>query len=164
MPAPFNQVWRPLDRALAMAQVGSLEAIVLCVARELSYSRAIQNGKLPDPLPFRLNLSRIARDWGVDRKSLRLARNRLIRDRMLIETPDGLRINKRFNEWTGAHKLTKRQVATARAAATIDAIDTYGTTEGTEDDQRPEPTPATLRLASGSDWSGLEGTILPPSP
>lgn len=160
MPTPFNQTWRPLDRAFALARLEALEAILVTVARELSYSVAVQSGRLPDPLPFRFRLSRIAADWSVDRKSLRIARDRLIRDHVLVDANDGLRINKRFHEWSGPHKLTRQQLATARDAAKADAITRYGTVGG-HDVERSEPNPSGFSATAERARAELDREVLP---
>ena len=123
---PFNWIRRDLDRALAMAGLEAWEAKLMVIARELCYGRAQQIGKDADPVPFRFNAKAIARDWGGSPNKLRAARQRLIDDRLLLETPGGLIINKAYEEWKGAHALTPRQVETAREARRHGAIQKYG--------------------------------------
>jgi hypothetical protein len=108
-PVPFNQIQRPLDRALHTPQFSGCDHAVLEEARELSYAEAKRRG-LPDPLPFRLEQSKLARRHQIAQETVNRAVARLKKSRVLMETPEGLLINKQYRTWTGHHALNVTQV------------------------------------------------------
>jgi hypothetical protein len=116
----FNLTHADLDRALACAKLPGLELLIMTIAREESYTKA-RTRRLRDPLPFGLNISRLSRDFGVDRTRLGFAKDRLINDGLLIDRGDGTYlIDKRYERWAGSHALSQLQLARVREAAVHD--------------------------------------------
>ena len=135
MSKPFNWLRRDLDLALSLVQLTDLERRLMALARFLSYGAAQLHGRETDPRPFRFHFGRIVQDLGGSRRGYQYAARRLIRDRMLVEDDDGwLTINKVFEQWTGRHELTSRQVACCLLAIHPQRLTHYGRIQPTSPD------------------------------
>lgn len=114
----WNATHRHLDRALAVCGLSPCEQTIMVIAREESYGKA-RLRKLPDPLPFRVNLTRLAEAVGYSRKAVTIAWGHLVESRVILpaeDAPGYFRINKRYREWTARHALTARALAFADSA------------------------------------------------
>jgi hypothetical protein len=116
----FNQLARDLDRAIAISMFSSLQNFIIEQARELSYTEARVKG-LMEPLPFKLNITDLAKLAGCGRTSLSEAFSSLVRARVFFTYKDNLYlISKDYRLWLssdGQPRLTDRQVAWCREAA-----------------------------------------------
>lgn len=114
-----------LDRALAFALAGlnRAEAIVVQAVRERSESirRKKKSGEpWPEPRPARVSLTELARAIDPENQTARLralrrAKAALLKDRILIESAEGLTLNQNVDAWM---RLTGSELAYARAART----------------------------------------------
>ncbi len=100
----FNMLARDLDRAFVMALLGTNEAVVLQAVREHSWVEPLKRRKktdpMPDPMPCKINISRLAEKVGMDRSGLTRAHGNLVKARLLIEGKGGVvLINKDYRTW-----------------------------------------------------------------
>lgn len=112
-------------RALFAAGLGHGELILLWHVLERSWGVVrTKRGRdhWPDAKPVMVNLNRLAVATGLPRQRIHEARNRLLSKRVLLETPDGLAINKEADSWidpkTGGALLTPLQINYAEDART----------------------------------------------
>lgn len=92
-----------VDRALALAGLGTYEQIVMQFVREHSWGVTRRKGgrsnPWPEAKPVKVNFTRLADDLKVPRQRLQDARRSLVASRMLLESEAGLTVNKRADEW-----------------------------------------------------------------
>jgi hypothetical protein len=106
---PHNRIHRTLDRALAAAQLGPHEAILIQHARELSYAKGLAI-ESPDPLPFTLDIQAIARTFDCRTRALQLARQRLLAANLIRTTESGYLIQKDYRQWREPFALNEQQI------------------------------------------------------
>jgi hypothetical protein len=137
----------------------------MVVARELHYGRAQQIGRDADPVPFKFNLKKIARDFDDYPANLRRARERLVQGRVLLEVGDHLAINKSFDQWatvkgdgTTSPRLSIVQVETARKAALqFDAIHEYNLDQDPQGGSQSTPQGGSQSTPQGGSQSTPQG-------
>jgi len=116
-----------LDRAFARAGLTTHEAALLQFVREHSWGRATRRkGKSavwPDALAVRWNPAEIAKRMGEGRNRISEAKTSLVKSRILVESREGLTINKNAPDWivpsgvnAGKPRLSTAAIAYAMAA------------------------------------------------
>lgn len=94
-----NKIVRDLDRAFALAGLGTYEALVLQIAREGCWVIPCIR-RLKDAMACRFNLSELAKQTGLDRSALSRAVSRLVSCRIFVGNPNGTySINKQYRQW-----------------------------------------------------------------
>jgi hypothetical protein len=103
--APFTVIADDLAEALAFAGLSRYAGFVVrqVIRQSWEPARRQRAGQpLPDPIPVRLKPRDLARRSGLDAGNICRAVNRLVEQRILIRTDDGLLFNKRADEWEDA--------------------------------------------------------------
>jgi hypothetical protein len=100
----FNMIARDLDRAFALAFLSPNEHVLLQYVREGSWVMPLlgrQKGDpLPDPVPFRVNISALADEKCLDRTRLSKAMSSLLESRILVRVDArSVLINKDYTSW-----------------------------------------------------------------
>ena len=111
---PWNEIHRPLDRALAACGLSPCEQVIMQHAREMCYATAKAHRR-DDPLPFRLNQQEFALRVGLTREKVNRAYRRLIGSKLLIQSDGLVVVNKHYRTWMPPHRLCPQQLVHADA-------------------------------------------------
>jgi biotin operon repressor len=155
--APFNELHRDLDRALALCGLSPAEQAVMVRARELSYAKAKIAGS-DDALAFDLGTSEISETFDFSRSAISKAIGQLTKATILRKGPDGYRINKRFEAWQDPHRLSPKQInacCLARRTLNVGSL--------RNDDQRAHDRGRPTVHDRGRELSTIEGAARPRS-
>jgi hypothetical protein len=110
----FHRIARDLDRALALAGLSRNQTLLLQRARELSWGWRPKNEN-QEALPFRLNLSELARIANCQRPGMSLQFKMMVERRFFVAVGDGtFLINKDYRKWLnndGRSLLTDANIA-----------------------------------------------------
>lgn len=123
---PWNEIHRPLDRALAAAGLSPCEQVIMQHAREMCYATAKAHRR-DDPLPFRFNQTEFADRIGINRPKVNQAFRRLVETRLLVASGKGFIVNKHYRTWLPPHQLCPKQVDYANAGLEWSPLDLSNT-------------------------------------
>ena len=92
-----------VDRALAFADMNRYEGILMQHLREKSWGTSARRKRRgepwPDAQPYRPDIPAYAETLEIPSQRLYTAKSRLVKARMLVETAEGLVINKNAHQW-----------------------------------------------------------------
>jgi hypothetical protein len=153
--APYHVLTVDLDRAIAHLGLSRYETMLLQYVREHSWGTQARtksrNEPWPDPVPVEINVSDLAREWGVPRQRLNEARWSLTNRNVLIDEDGRLSINKLASTWIG---LTPQSHAYAQKQSLIQRTPQRSTDKGT-------PTENRTPQRSGGERPSVQGVNAP---
>lgn len=119
----FNIIAKDLDRAFSIGLTTN-QAVLMNAIRELSWTASLvtrpKGGQRPEPIPVKLNLTKLADGSGLNRSRLSTALKGLLAGHLLKPDEGGYLIDKHYADWLDddgkAPRFTRSQIAWIRAA------------------------------------------------